>query len=133
MTMATVVLIDPILGIELEYDQEIAPLVQAIQDFGGFIIEVRKTPRAAGGFCWSLEFSKLNAMNRLIRAIRATEPEILPQIRVGAGLVESGKRYTTIAISLVIGSEVLDKATGAARTLRKTGFPKLTVVEGRGR
>jgi hypothetical protein len=130
MVMASVMLLDPVLGVELEYDEEVAPLIQAIHDFGGFIIEAKKIQSARRGCLWSLEFSKLDAMQRLLRAISATEPDALPHINVGACLVESSERYTSVVISLIIAPRVLAEATRAARRLRKIRRPQLKLVGG---
>ena len=128
--MANVTLMDPILGVKLEIDEEIAPLVRAIHNYGGFIIEARKVPgtKAPRGNWWNLEFSKIGAMHRLLLAIKKTEPDVLPRIGVDAGLVESGRGYTTIAISLMVATDAIANVTRAAQRLRPTGRPRLKLV-----
>ena len=128
--MANVTLTDPILGVKLEIDEEIAPLVRAIHNYGGFIIEARKVAATSAypWNSWNLEFSKIGAMDRLLLAIKETEPEALPRVGVDTGLVESGHGYTTIAISLVVAADAIANVTRAARRLRPVGRPMLRLV-----
>lgn len=130
--MANVTLKDPILGVHFEIDEEIAPLVQAIHGYGGFIIEVRKIPgtNARRGNSWSLEFSKIGAMDRLLLAIKETEPEALHRVGVDADLAESGRGYTTIAISLIVAADAIANVTRAARRLRPVSAPRLRLISG---
>ena len=130
--MANVTLKDPILGVQLSIDEEIAPLIQAIHNYGGFVIEVRRIAGTSANMenSWSLEFSKLGAMDRLLLAIKETEPETLHRVGVDAGLVESGNGYTTIAISLLVAADALANVTRAARRLRRIHTHHLRLVSG---